>query len=1010
MARSIPKIRDDSLQVPTLEGHGTNIITLGSAAWDSWVEHARSFRFESPHASFTARKERRPGGWYWYAYRRRHSRLHIAYLGKSEELNIERLHTVASVLERTEDSSEETSHQPHQRSSDALLQANHTTIIPFSLALSEAGSLTEARQAPKHNLPIQLTSLVGRESTIATATALLRRPEVRLLSMIGTGGIGKTRLAIGVATELLADFTDGVSFVALAPLRDPDMVLPTIAYTLGIKESGSEPVTERLYTYLRDTHLLLVLDNFEHLMPAAPLVGELLTTCPQLKLLVTSREVLHLRAEQQFSVPPLAVPDRKHVAQVQSLTKHPALDLFLQRARAVKHEFQLHESNTQALAEICNRLDGLPLAIELAAARIAMFSPQALLALLDHRLQILTHGPTDLPERQQTLRQTIQWSYELLNPEEQCLFQRMSVFAGGATLEAIEAVCETLGDETGWVFDGVTSLRDKSLLQQTEQEDEEPRLTMLETIREYGLEILSTNGEIEAARQAHAQYYLALTEEADGALEGPQQSEWLEKLEQEHDNLRTALSWGLSPGVDEESGKRKELGLGLARALRPFWIAHAHLHEGQTLLERARAASTEVPSELRAKVLVAAANMAVVRRDWQRGEVLAEEGLLLCREVGDQAGIAFALSELGICLTWKGEHARARSLLEESAALFREMGYKGDLGWSIQGLGELDTFQGKPVEARTHFEEALALFHELGDKLGIGTMLLQLARVHFTLLEDAVTARSLLDESQALWLELGTKQAVAWSLTLSAEIALSQGDLATARSQTEEVLALSRAQDLKVDMAASLSLLARVEARQGNYEAACSRYDEILTLAREIGDKAGIAVYLGQLAEVVAAQGEGTWAARLWGAAEVLREAIGAPLIPVFRPGYERAVAAVRTRLGGHEFAAAWAEGRAMTPEQALAAKGQVTIPALMPTEPFSASLTTSPASYPAGLTTREAEVLRLLAQGLTSAQIAEQLVISVVTVNFHVRSIYSKLGVHSRSEATRYTIEHHLM
>jgi predicted ATPase/DNA-binding CsgD family transcriptional regulator len=1005
MARSIPKIRDNSLHVPTLEGNNTSIIALGSAAWDSWVEHARSFRFEGPHASFTARKEQRSGGWYWYAYRRRHGTLHIAYLGKSEELSIERLHTVAVVLERADDSSEETSRQSQPRSLDTSLQTQHRSIIPSPLTPSVENSQPEARPVAQHNLPIQVTSLVGREAMTATATALLRRPEVRLLSLIGTGGIGKTRLAIEVATQLLDDFTDGISFVALAPLRDPDLVLPTIAYTLGLQESGSEPVAERLHTYLCDKHLLLVLDNFEHLMPAASVVGELLTTCPYLTLLVTSREVLHLRAEQQFSVPPLAVPDRKHVARVQSLNEYPALDLFLQRARAVKHEFQLHESNAQALAEICSRLDGLPLAIELAAARITILSPQALLARLDHRLQVLTHGPTDLPERQQTLRQTIQWSYELLKPEEQRLFQRMSVFAGGATLEAVEAVCEALGDETAWVFNGVTSLLDKSLLQQTEQEGEQPRLTMLETIREYGLECLATSDASEVVRHAHAAYYLQLAQEAALNWFSAQEPAWLTRVEWDQDNLRTALNWLLERAEERES---IEMALRLGAALWWFWVLRSHRHEGWNKLSQALVASEGVAAPVRAKALWSAGNLAGWLGHSERGEVLCRESLALFRALGDRAGMGNALFHLGVIADFRKDYGAARTWFEQSLVLSREVGDKAYAAWTLDFLADEALAQGEYARVRTLVEESLVLFRELGYQTGIGALQHTLLCAMFFQGELA-RAQALAQECLEQERQFGTKQGEAGMLAWLGEVMLQQGDASRARLLLEQSYVLVRqVRDEEHQLAWTLSLLGKVAAVQGDYPVARALYEESLKSLVHVQTANSnmifldIATVLEGLAAVVAAEGDLPWAVRLWGATEALRETRSTPLPPLYRADYERSVAAACAQLGKIAFVAAWKEGRTMTAEQALAAQGRTVGTPNPPAK--------SPTTYPSDLTAREVEVLRLVAQGLTDEQVAEQLVISRHTVNSHLKAIYGKLGISSRHAATHYALQHHLL
>jgi predicted ATPase len=400
----------------------------------------------------------------------------------------------------------------------------------------------EAELASKSNVPAPLTLLIGREQEVAEACALLLRPGVRLVTLTGTGGVGKTRLGLHIATALLGAFADGVCFVSLAPMSDPALVVPTIAAALGIREIGGSILLDLLKAYLRDKCLLLLLDNFEQVVDAAVQVADLLAVCPQLKVLVTSRAALHIRGEQEFVVPPLAVPDPKHLPDLLTLSTYEAVELFLQRIQAVKPEFHLTDANATAVAEMCIRLDGLPLAIELAAARIKLLSPQALLTRLEHRLNLLTGGARDVPERQQTLRNTIEWSYDLLSPGEQLLFRRLAVFVGGCTLEAVEAICTTLDGEATAVLERVTSLVDKSLISQQEQVGGEYRLMMLETIREYGLECLTASGEMETTRRAHAYYYLLLAEEADPELWGHQQSMWFERLEREHENLRAGLN------------------------------------------------------------------------------------------------------------------------------------------------------------------------------------------------------------------------------------------------------------------------------------------------------------------------------------------------------------------------------------------------------------------------------------------------------------------------------------
>ena len=675
-----------------------------------------------------------------------------------------------------------------------------------------------------NNLPIQLTQLIGREKEVARVLHLLRREDIHLLTLTGPGGTGKTRLGLQVAAELSDAFLDGVHFVNLAPISDPTFVVPTIAQTLAVKEIADQPLLDLLKAFLHEKHLLLLLDNFEQVVSAATYVAELLVTCPKLKVLVTSRAVLQVRGEQEFAVPPLQLPDPKHLPDLVALSHYEAVALFIQRAQSVKPEFQVTNANAPAVAEICVRLDGLPLAIELAAARVKVLPPPALLARLGQRLTVLTSGARDAPARQQTLRNTIEWSYHLLEADEQRLFRRLSVFVGNCTLEAVEAVCSALdtADAAGPVLEGVASLIDKNLLQQIEQTQGEPRLVMLETIREYSLEALAVSGEMEATRQAHAAYYLVLAEKTEPEPRGQQQAIWVWRMEREYDNLLAAWQWAVEQG---KSGQRVEMILRLYGVLMRFSMGHSNMSEGTNFLTRA-----------------------LLLRTFKPGDVVT-----------------------------------AQSLTKE-------------------------------------------IRHQLGT---------------------------------TLW----------------------------------------------------LALLAQGAARMGGYTTARALFVRSLTLASKVGDNRDIVPYLEGLADVVAAQGESTWAALLWGSAEALRETMGTPIWPIERARYERTVAAARASLGEKAFAAAWAEGRGMTPEQALAAQGSTTVSSASTTVgQSSAPPDTSPITYPDGLTAREVEVLRLVAQGLTDAHIAEQLVISPRTVNTHLTSIYGKIQVSSRSAATRYAIEHHLV
>jgi predicted ATPase/DNA-binding CsgD family transcriptional regulator/DNA-binding XRE family transcriptional regulator len=866
-------------------------------------------------------------------------------------------------------------------------------------------------------LPLPLTSLIGREQEVAEVGTLLRRSKTRLLTLIGTGGVGKTRLALQVVTEMQEDFTDGACFVSLAPLRDAALVLPTTAHALGLQESGTRSSLVQLKAALRTQHLLLVLDNFEHVIEAAPTLIELLAGCPRLKLLVTSREVLHVRGECTFVVQPLTLPDPGSFPERDMFLRAGAVTLFLERAREIIPDVEFTDEDLPLVAEVCRRVDGLPLALELAAARLKLLPLSALLERLEHRLAILTGGPRDLPTRQQTLRNTLAWSYELLSEGEQHLFRLLAIFVGGCTLEAIEAVCDMLTHVNISVLDGITSLLDKHLLYQValgSEETGERRLGMLETIREYGLECLLACGEMEQTRHAHVQYFLRLAEEAEAHLFGAEQMRWFDLIEREHDNLRAALNWLITQTGDEEEEQRIEMAVRLAGSLVHFWASRGYVSEGQMWLERIlKEAKSNTKASLQANALSAAGLLATIPGDYERAASLYKESLKLYQEVGEARGLALSQHWLGwIALRKQGNDQLARSMLEESCAFFRKTGDKTNLAYSLHFLAGVAIEQHKHTEARALLAEGLSLFKEMTSKEGISWSLRFQGRYLFAQ-GDQAGASALMEESLSLSRKVNYRLGVAYALDLLGRFALAQADTPRAWSLLKESLTLLReVAGVQQSTAYVLAHLAIIATMKGDKAEADSRYRESLALFRQIDDLYGLAFCLKGFGVLIAQQGEFVWAARLWGAAETLGEVVpGAVfLLPVVSIDIERITASVRAELGVHSFVQAFAEGKAMTPEQALAVRGQLLVPTLTGTQSKISEHKTAKLSRPNELTEREFEVLCLVSQGLTDAQIAEALVISPRTVNAHLRSIFQKLGITSRHAAIRYALEQHLV
>ncbi len=812
---------------------------------------------------------------------------------------------------------------------DQIRNDDHVSYKPFTTAdelreliendlmimLTERFEMSQAAEAdtvqlpalPRSNLPVPASRFIGRESQLVELKRLLS--DARLVTLIGPGGVGKTRLSLQAAHELLPDFADGVWLIELAALTDAAIVPQAIATVLGVHEEPDRPLTTTLINFLRDKSILLILDNCEHIIEAcAAIAAALLSACPNLRMFASSRELLGIADEVAFAVPSLAVPDLNRLPATSELTQIEAVRLFIERARSAQPNFAISDHNAPAIAEICQRLDGIPLAIELAAARVKVLSAEQINQRLDDSFRLLTGGSRSALPRQQTLRALIDWSYSLLAPEERTLFGRLAVFAGGWSLDAAEAVGAAGEIDAFEVLDLLMRLVDKSLVIKEELLGE-ARYRMLNIITQYALEKLHEAGEEADVRSRHFEYYVALVEAVKPHLLTADQAASLDRLEIAHDNLRSALEWAIA--------SKSQSALRLAGALGRFWDMRSYFAEGRRLLNQALALREGAPPMWQALALRWAGSLAARQGDHAYAQVLLTDSMNASREIDDRAGLAVVLNQLGYTAYVQGEFDQSTAWLQESLRLNRALNNEVGVALAIYHLATIAWLQGEADNARRQFEESLAIRRKIGDRLGVGRSLYHLGAVAASQ-GDYAAARGYVEESLIITRELGDRKMLAYTLGSLGELAVSQGDYETARRSLDEGLRVARELGDHVGIAYALEVLGKLACVEHDPDTARQYLKESVQLRHEAADREGLNDGLQALARVILTEGHPDRSVRLLAAVQTQRQAIGVTLLAADQSDFDQIVTDAKALLPPAAFETAWAEGQALTIDQII--------------------------------------------------------------------------------------------